>query len=232
MHIQKKCYLITILLLASLVMCKTAWSQSANKPTEIRDCPTNTNVEWNDCWGTYRWSNGNFYTGGFKNNQFDGIANFFWADGSFYVGHFRKGKFHGLGVMTYSDKSWVKGMWENDKLVHEISGSKSAKDSSAAQATAGTANSFEEQWNKLNQEEELKKQKLDDFGRAVEKDVAARKKECSDLKSRGLTEQRRTQISQRLGVPRSSIVVIDYFWDAIFCELRVDTSKGVLRYSF
>ena len=96
-----------------------------------------------DCqnkYGRYKWSNGDSFTGFFKNgkmhmgtykfttgdkytgmfnssNQFEGMGRFYFADGSYYGGNWKNGKYDGNGYYLDKDKKEKKGIWRNGQLV-------------------------------------------------------------------------------------------------------------------
>ncbi len=91
-------------------------------------------------YGRYKWSNGDTFTGFFKNgkmymgtysfasgdkyegmfnsnNQFDGEGRFFFSDGSYYGGGWNNGVQEGLGYYHNKDYESKIGEWSNGKLV-------------------------------------------------------------------------------------------------------------------
>ena len=65
--------------------------------------------------GTYIWSNGQRYTGNWRDDQPDGDGEWTSATGDRYVGGFMAGKRVGQGRMVYADKTEYSGSWVNDR---------------------------------------------------------------------------------------------------------------------
>jgi len=227
---------------------KAPWSDYPFYPNGVRDCPwknVKNTADWDECWGIFKFQNGDLAIGNFKSGNLEGLNTYRWSDKSFYTGHFKNGKFHGTGNISYPDGSSIRGIWEEGKLVKEIgrvsrkndissSNSETLQQSSPNEADKRTESLriLEDQWQDLNRKIELENQRSSEAGRAMDARLARTKQECNSLKSRGLTSERRTEISARLEVPRNSITVTNYDWDGISCNLLVDTAKGVKRYSF
>ena len=95
-------------------------------------------------YGTYIWSEGHKYVGGWKDGKEHGLGTFTWASGEFagdkyvgqwkdgwehgqgtytwasgnkYVGEHKDGREHGQGTFTGTDGTIKKGIWENGELV-------------------------------------------------------------------------------------------------------------------
>ena len=70
--------------------------------------------------GTMEWSNGDKYTGEWKNSETHGQGTIEWSNGDKYVGEWKNGKMHGQGTMSWAGgKSWS-GMWKNNEKVDYV----------------------------------------------------------------------------------------------------------------
>jgi hypothetical protein len=65
--------------------------------------------------GLYVWSDGQRYTGDWRNDQPDGEGEWTSAKGDRYTGSFRAGKRVGNGRMVYADKTEYSGAWQDDR---------------------------------------------------------------------------------------------------------------------
>tara|TARA_B100000508_G_scaffold116350_1_gene95713 strand:- start:19 stop:1407 length:1389 start_codon:yes stop_codon:yes gene_type:complete len=71
--------------------------------------------------GTYTFSSGDKYSGMFNsNNQFHGMGRFFFSDGSYYGGEWSNGKYEGRGYYHDSSYSQKIGEWSNGELVRKM----------------------------------------------------------------------------------------------------------------
>ncbi|MEZ4858556.1 MAG: hypothetical protein R2781_07070 [Flavobacteriaceae bacterium] len=71
--------------------------------------------------GTYSFASGDKYSGMFNNdNQFHGMGRFFFADNAYYGGQWMNGQYHGKGY--YHDKDLVQkiGEWSNGTLTKNL----------------------------------------------------------------------------------------------------------------
>lgn len=72
-----------------------------------------------DCqnkYGRMKWSNGDVFTGFFKNGTMF-LGTYVFADGSKYSGQFNaSGQFHGMGRFFFTDNSYYGGSWANGKF--------------------------------------------------------------------------------------------------------------------
>jgi hypothetical protein len=66
--------------------------------------------------GTYKFKNGDKYTGRFKDRMFHGVGVLVYSNGDRYIGEFKKDKRSGYGSMVYKSlrKIYI-GKWKNDK---------------------------------------------------------------------------------------------------------------------
>jgi hypothetical protein len=66
--------------------------------------------------GTYKWPEGDVYTGQWKNDKFNGQGTYKWPAGHVYTGQWKSNLSNGQG--TYKNKHGVtfKGIWVNDEL--------------------------------------------------------------------------------------------------------------------
>jgi len=80
-------------------------------------CQGNQNDYRHNCYGSFTFSNGNYYQGEWKNNKINGEGTFTWKkSGNKYVGKSKDGLNHGFGIKTWKDAgSKYIGEWEYDK---------------------------------------------------------------------------------------------------------------------
>ena len=71
--------------------------------------------------GTYSFANGDKYSGEFNSqNQFHGDGRFFFKSGEYYGGKWSNGKYNGRGYYIDQDKKSQIGRWSNGSLVEEM----------------------------------------------------------------------------------------------------------------
>ncbi len=67
--------------------------------------------------GTYKYSNGDMYTGEWENGVLEGYGRYDWIDGSYYVGYFAAGHREGQGKYVGADGTVLEGKFKNGELV-------------------------------------------------------------------------------------------------------------------
>jgi len=65
--------------------------------------------------GSYRWSNGSSYTGGFRKFKQHGQGTLVYANGASYVGEWEDGRRHGYGSYTGPDGRQHVGLWKSSR---------------------------------------------------------------------------------------------------------------------
>lgn len=110
-------------------------------PNRLASCPSDQNLLYNNCWGSYTYAagdkytgewrddqkhglgvntyaNGDKYAGEFKDDRRSGHGTYLFADGRKEIGGFKEGLLHGPAVQYRADGSigaW--GVFDNDSLV-------------------------------------------------------------------------------------------------------------------
>ena len=59
--------------------------------------------KWTNCSGTYVYTNGDVYVGGWKDGKFHGHGTLTWANGDKYIGGWKNGKFYGHSITLYAN---------------------------------------------------------------------------------------------------------------------------------
>ncbi len=93
---------------------------SAMAQSNLPACPSNVNVRWTNCYGTYTWPNGDKYVGEYKDGNFNGQGTYFFlADNQFkgdkYVGEFKDNKHNGQGTYTFASGHKYVGEYKDGK---------------------------------------------------------------------------------------------------------------------
>ena len=90
----------------------------------LPNCPgspaTGKVLNWDNCFGTYTWSNGHKYVGEWKDDVRTGIGTYTWSDGDKYVGEWKDNKHHGQGTYTYADGRRDAGFYLNGEYIPDI----------------------------------------------------------------------------------------------------------------
>ena len=86
----------------------------------LPDCPSDTSVRWDNCFGTYTAPDGGKYVGEWKDDKFHGQGTLTLANGDKYVGEWKDGKTHGRGTYTFLDGERLVGYFMNDEYVPYI----------------------------------------------------------------------------------------------------------------
>jgi hypothetical protein len=87
--------------------------------SKLPPCPKeNSYLRWNNCIGTYTYTNGDKYVGEFKDGKWHGQGTlFFLDDGTKYSGEFKDDKPKGLGTFTFANGYIQKGIYADGKFV-------------------------------------------------------------------------------------------------------------------
>ena len=79
----------------------------------LSDCPKDTSVEWDSCFGTYTFPEGATYTGGFKKDLYHGQGTMTYPDGGIYTGGFKNDLYDGQGTYNFANGDIYTGGFEN-----------------------------------------------------------------------------------------------------------------------
>lgn len=69
-----------------------------------------------DGTGTRVWSNGDRYSGQWRNGAMDGTGTMTWANGKRYSGSWKKGLFHGWGTLNWPSGEWYEGFFADGTM--------------------------------------------------------------------------------------------------------------------
>ena len=81
--------------------------------SSLPECKGSKIKEYNNCYKTGKYSNGDRYEGEFVNGKFHGKGIYISYTGAKYEGDFRLGKYDGYGVINFPDGSKHSGEWKN-----------------------------------------------------------------------------------------------------------------------
>ena len=81
----------------------------------LPDCPSDTSVRWDNCFGGVAYTNGAKYVGEFKDGKQNGQGTYTFADGAKYVGEWKEDKFHGQGTYTFASGAKYVGEFKDGK---------------------------------------------------------------------------------------------------------------------
>ena len=85
----------------------------------LPNCPSDLTVRWHNCFGTFTYTNGDKYVGGWKDDKRHGQGTYTFGPGEFYgdvyVGEYKDGMYHGQGIYTFADGSKYVGEFKDDK---------------------------------------------------------------------------------------------------------------------
>ena len=81
----------------------------------LPDCPSDTSVRWNNCFGTYTYAGGNIYVGEYKDGKRHGQGTYTYASGNIYVGEWKEDGRHGQGTYTFTNGDIYVGEYKDGK---------------------------------------------------------------------------------------------------------------------
>lgn len=86
--------------------------------SRLPPCPSDTNVVWNNCFGTRILSDGSKYVGEFRDGKPNGQGTYTSANGDNYFGEYRDGMRNGQGIEYAADGRIIgSGFYRDGKLV-------------------------------------------------------------------------------------------------------------------
>jgi hypothetical protein len=81
---------------------------SAMAQSNLPACPSNVDLLWTNCYGTYTYADGNKYVGEFKDDKRNGQGTYTYANGDKYVGEHKDNKANGQGTYTCPTSACVR----------------------------------------------------------------------------------------------------------------------------
>jgi len=79
----------------------------------LPNCPSNQQLNFDECWGTFNFDNGDKYVGEWKNSRKHGPGTYTYANGSTVIGTWESGKQVGLGTIAFANGDKFSGYFEN-----------------------------------------------------------------------------------------------------------------------
>ena len=79
----------------------------------LPNCPSSG--YFHNCFGLFKYDNGDKYIGEWQNNKSHGQGTYTWADGDKYIGEWQNDKSHGQGTYTWLAGDKYVGEWQNDQ---------------------------------------------------------------------------------------------------------------------
>ena len=85
----------------------------ANAAYALPDCPSNTSLTWNNCFGTLTFASGDKYVGEFKDDKYHGQGTYTYPNGDKYFGEYKEGIRTGQGTSTFNSGDKYVGEWKD-----------------------------------------------------------------------------------------------------------------------
>jgi hypothetical protein len=80
----------------------------------LRKCPKSQNVQWHNCFGTYKYPSGDQYVGEFKKGKRHGRGTYTFKNGRIDIGEFKDDSLNGHGSITFSSGDRYVGYLRDD----------------------------------------------------------------------------------------------------------------------
>ena len=87
----------------------------SQKGKRLSPCQGADVSQWNNCFGTYIWPDGDKYVGDWKDGNATGQGSYIETNGNIYVGEFLEGKQNGRGTITFPSGANYAGQYQNGK---------------------------------------------------------------------------------------------------------------------
>ena len=94
---------------------KLKYAKNINSSNKEKQTCFGAVQSWNNCFGHYKFSNGDEYQGEFKNGKYNGYGTFKFSNGVEYQGEFKNGKYNGIGQSKYKSGDKYNGRFKNNK---------------------------------------------------------------------------------------------------------------------
>ena len=81
----------------------------------LPNCPSDPNQRYDNCFGSFFFSDGDEYVGEFKDDMKHGQGAYIYANGEKYVGGFKDSMKNGPGTYTFATGDKYVGEWKDEK---------------------------------------------------------------------------------------------------------------------
>ena len=81
----------------------------------LPNCPSDPNQRYDNCFGSFFFSDGDEYVGEFKDDMKHGQGAYIYANGDKYVGEFKDDRINGQGTYTFADGEKYVGEFKDEK---------------------------------------------------------------------------------------------------------------------
>ena len=86
----------------------------------LPNCPSDPNQRYDNCFGSFFFSDGDEYVGEFKDDMKHGQGTYNFANGDKYVGEWKDEKYHGQGTYTFVDGRKETGYYMDGNFLPDI----------------------------------------------------------------------------------------------------------------
>ena len=86
----------------------------------LPNCPSDPNQRYDNCFGSFFFSDGDEYVGEFKDDMKHGQGAYIYANGDKYVGEWKDEKYHGQGTYTFVDGRKETGYYMDGNFLPDI----------------------------------------------------------------------------------------------------------------
>ena len=83
----------------------------------LPNCVGARSIAWQNCFGTYTWSDGANYVGEFGNDEFHGQGTFTLSFGRQKIGQWENGKLNGYAKYTIFGFTYQEGIFKDDVFI-------------------------------------------------------------------------------------------------------------------
>ena len=86
----------------------------------LPNCPSDPNQRYDNCFGSFFFSDGDEYVGEFKDDMKHGQGAYIYDNGDKYVGEWKDEKYHGQGTYTFVDGRKETGYYMDGNFLPDI----------------------------------------------------------------------------------------------------------------
>ena len=112
-------YKYNLFYLLAVIAFSLIYTSNYAQAQTVKNCPSDQNQDFNNCYGAYVFDNGDVYIGDWIDNNMDGQGMYIYTNGDKYEGGWTANEMSGYGIYTFANGSLEEGVYKNGELISE-----------------------------------------------------------------------------------------------------------------